>query len=194
MSRWFIALVCVSVAAGCGGDPESSETPSPPEPSALPPSESPVARTVIEGMVLKMHDSSPTLGARRNPIFTVKAAFLTAEADNTYTAEGGIQARAEREGEDPVLFKAEEGSIDQDNQEADLRGDVELRAGNILMKLADVSWDNKTGTARSERELTFGDGSADLSADGMEINTVNKTYALKNPSGRIRLNQQGDSQ
>jgi lipopolysaccharide export system protein LptA len=140
-----------------------------------------------------MHDSSPTQGARRNPVFTVEAALLTTRADGTYTAEGGIHARAEREGEDPVIFTAEEGTIDLENKRADLRGDVELRAGTIHMKLADVAWENNTGTARSERELTFGDGSAALSADAMEINTVNKTYALRNPSGRIRLTQQGES-
>lgn len=196
MNRWFLVGLCSIASLGCGGDGEPPRESSPPGPDDAPGAEAPLVETTILGMILEMHDSSPTRGGElRKPVFTATTEEATLGAGNTYTAKG-IKARAEREGDSPVTFEAPWGSIDLDNNVAELRGDmerdVELRVGGIVMNLKDVTWDSKSGTARSDRELSFRDGSAVLTADGMELNTKDKTYALRNPSGRISLTQQGD--
>jgi hypothetical protein len=137
-------------------------------------------------MKLEIHDDSPTDGGLRKPVFTATTEEATRKAGNMYTAQG-IEARAEREGDLPVTFTAAEGTIDLDNKLAELRGKVELRAGDIVMNLADVTWDAKAGTARSEHALTLADGSSILTASGMELNTKDRTYSLRDPGGDIRL-------
>ena len=153
-------------------------------------------QTIIRGMKLEMHDSSDTQGGLRKPVFTATTDEATLRADNTYTAKG-IKARAEREGDAPVTFEAAVGFFDLENKVAELRGDaerdVERATGDIVMKLREVTWDSESGTARSDHALTFGDGSAVFTADGMEIDTKERTYALRNPSGRIRLTEPEES-
>jgi hypothetical protein len=137
-------------------------------------------------MKLEIHDDSPTDGGLRRPVFTATTEEATRKAGNRYTAKG-IEARAEREGDLPVDFTAAEGTIDLDTKLAELRGKVELRAGDIVMNLADVTWDAAAGTARSEHALTLADGLTVLTASGMELNTKNRTYSLRDPKGDIRL-------
>ena len=197
MSRWLSVVLCSMAAAGCGGDSDPPPDLSPSGSGGVsavetPVAQSPAAQTTIRGMKLEMHYSSDTRGGLRKPVFTATMEEATAEAGNAYTAKG-ITARAEREGDSPITFKAADGFIDQENNTAKLWGGVRLERGNIVMDLEDVTWDNKSGTARSEHKLTFGDGTAALTASGMVLRTEDNSYTLRNPRGRIRLGRQGES-
>ncbi len=148
-----------------------------------------VTGAAFRGIKLEMHDTSPTAGAVRMPLFSVHADEAVKSEDAEVWSLVGARAIVYRNDEEDLKLKAGGGRFDQTNGVAHLSGGVEVNAGELVMDLSDIEWDNETRRAWSDSPVTVLNGATELHASSLVLIPDEGIFVLSDVSGRIDLRE-----
>jgi lipopolysaccharide export system protein LptA len=190
----YIAIAAVLMMVGCGGQSESSAPPA----SAT--------KTVADAVTDASSATEEGAGQITARLFRRNAAdgefigpSLEVFSPNVSEAEPGVmnfgdaQVTIFAEDGQQVVITAKNGVLDQNEETAELTGEVVVMMGSQILTMEQLSWNNEKREAITRTKVKIVDGDTVLTADGMRFSPDENTLTLDRVTGEIRLPGTGPS-
>lgn len=143
-------------------------------------------RNEVEGLRLYMHEYTPTEAARR-PTFTVEAerGAQTQDQGGALWSLEGTRAVVYNEQGEAFTVTAARGTFDEANGVANLTGGVRVHAGEVVLELEAITWDNETREAHTNGPAVVTTGESTLKATGLVVKPEEEKIICRDTRGRI---------